>query len=131
MGENDKCLSGRETVEYLGATDRGCSKRATQVIAGFDGDAAFDDRLAQRGGLAAGIPVASEMRRMRDDEMRRPRLALIRRWATALIFALVSAAAAGVGYGWWARPYQGAALRSQMDFAESVQHLVMKMTPAE
>jgi hypothetical protein len=43
MGENDKFLSRRETVEYLDMTASGCSKRATQVIGEFNGDAAFED----------------------------------------------------------------------------------------
>jgi hypothetical protein len=46
MGENDKFFSRRETVEYLDTTASGCPKRAAQVIGGFDGDAAFEDRRA-------------------------------------------------------------------------------------
>src|SRR5260221_12151552 len=77
--------------------------------------------------------VVSEMRRLRDDEVRRLRSAMIHRWALAWIFALASAAAAGVGYAWWTRPYQAelAALRSRMDLAEFVEHRAMTMTPAE
>src|SRR5471030_1776947 len=61
--------------------------------------------------------VVAEMRRLRDEEVRQLRPAVIRRWALALIFALASAAATGAGYGWWTRPYQAelAALRSRMD----------------
>src|SRR3954462_2588569 len=50
--------------------------------------------------------VVAEARRLRDDEMRRLRPAMIRRWALALVFALASAAATGAGYAWWTRPYQ-------------------------
>ena len=46
MGENDKFFSRRETVENLDTTASGCPKRAAQVISGFDGDAAFEDRRA-------------------------------------------------------------------------------------
>ena len=77
--------------------------------------------------------VMAEMRRLRDNDMRRLRPAVIRRWALALAFALASASAAGGGYAWATRPYQTEldALRSRMDFAEFVEHRVMTMTPVE
>ena len=77
--------------------------------------------------------VVAEMQRLRDDEMRRLRPAIIRRWALALIFALSSAAAAGAGYAWRTRPYETelAALRTRIDFADFVEHRTLMMTPAE
>jgi hypothetical protein len=71
--------------------------------------------------------VVADARRQRDDEMRRLGPAMIRRWALALVFALISAAAIGAGYAWWTRPYQAelAALRSRMDFAEFVERRVL------
>jgi hypothetical protein len=77
--------------------------------------------------------VVAEMRRLRDEEVRRLRPAVIRRWALALLFALASATATGAGYAWWTRPYQAelAALRSRMEFAEYVEHRALAMTPAE
>jgi len=77
--------------------------------------------------------VVAEMRRLRDEELRQLRPAVIRPWVLALIFALASAAATGAGYAWWAQPYQAelAALHSRMDFAESVEHRAITMTPAE
>ena len=77
--------------------------------------------------------VVAEMQRLRDDEVRRLRPALIRRWALALIFALASAAATGAGYAWWTQEYQAelAALRSRIDIAEYVEHRALMMTPAE
>ena len=77
--------------------------------------------------------VVAEMQRLRDDEVRRLRPALIRRWALALIFALASAAATGAGYAWWTQAYQAelAALRSRIDIAEYVEHRALMMTPAE
>ena len=70
---------------------------------------------------------------VRDDEVRRFRPAVIRRWALALVFALASATGAGAGYAWATRPYQAelAALRSRMEFAEFVEHRALTMTPAE
>jgi hypothetical protein len=58
---------------------------------------------------------------------------VIRRWAVALAFALVSAAAAGAGYAWWSKPYAAelAALRSRVGFADFVEHRVVTMTPTE
>ena len=55
VDEDDELLGRRETVENPDATACGCPERATQIIGGFDGDAAFDDRRAQRRRLAAGI----------------------------------------------------------------------------
>jgi hypothetical protein len=77
--------------------------------------------------------VVAEVRRLRDDEMRRIRPAAVRRWALALVFALGSAAAAGAGYAWASRPYQAelAALRSRSDFAEFVEHRALTMNAAE
>jgi hypothetical protein len=46
MGKNDQFFGRRETGEDLDTTARGCSERAAQVISGFDGDAAFEDRRA-------------------------------------------------------------------------------------
>ena len=58
---------------------------------------------------------------------------LVRRWAIALVFALVSAMAAGVGYGWVTEPYAAelATLRSHAEFAGFVEHRIMTMTAAE
>ena len=77
--------------------------------------------------------VVAELRRLRDDEMRRLRPAVARRWALALVFALGSAVAAGAGYSWASQPYQTEldALRSRLDFAEAVEHRAVTMTPAE
>jgi hypothetical protein len=58
---------------------------------------------------------------------------VIRRWTVALLFALVSAAAAGAGYAWWTKPYAAelADLRSRVEFARFVEHRVLMMTPTE
>ena len=55
MGENDQFFGRRETGEDLDTTASGCPKRAAQVIRGFDGDTAIENRRAQHRGLAAGI----------------------------------------------------------------------------
>jgi hypothetical protein len=46
---------------------------------------------------------------------------------------LGSAAAGGVGYAWWTKPYADelASLRSRAEFATFVEHRVLTMTPAE
>ena len=69
------------------------------------------------------------MRRFWPGSLRRSLIALL----FALLFALVSAAAGGAGYAWIARPYAAelAAFRSQVAFADYVQHRVVAMTPTE
>ena len=54
-------------------------------------------------------------------------------WIVALVFALGSAAAAGAGYAWVTELHaaERAALRSQVESAEFVQHRMAAMTPAE
>ena len=55
MSEHDELFGWRETVENLDTTAGRRPKGSAQVIDGFDGDPARDDRRAQRLGLAAGI----------------------------------------------------------------------------
>ena len=77
--------------------------------------------------------VVAEVRRLREEEMRRLRPAVVRRWALALVFALVSAAATGAAYAWVTRPYEAElrALRTRMEFTESIERRASTMTPAE
>jgi hypothetical protein len=77
--------------------------------------------------------TVADVRRLREEEMRRLRPALVRRWALALIFALISAAAAGAGYALVTRPYEAEVdvLRSRMEFTERVERRALTMTPAE
>jgi hypothetical protein len=58
---------------------------------------------------------------------------VFRRWIVALAFALASAAAAGASYGWVTKPYavELAKLRSQVEFADFMQHRIATMSPAE
>ena len=77
--------------------------------------------------------VVAEVRRLREEEMHRLRPAVVRRWALALVFALISAAVAGASYAWVTRPYEAepAAFHSHSEFTELVEHRVLTMTPAE
>jgi hypothetical protein len=77
--------------------------------------------------------VVAEVRRLREEEMRRLRPGVARRWALALVFALVSATATGAGHAWITRPYEAelAMLRSRAEFTELVERRVLTMTPAE
>ena len=77
--------------------------------------------------------AVSEVRSFREQDMLRFWPGVIRRWVVAVVFALVSAAAGGVGYAWWTKPYAGelASLRSRAEFATFVEHRVLTMTPAE
>ena len=49
------------------------------------------------------------------------------------MFALASAAAAGVGYGWITEPYAAEIneLKARMQLAEYVERRVLEMTPAQ
>src|SRR5258706_5325937 len=77
--------------------------------------------------------VVADVRRLREDELRRLRPAVVRRWALVLGFALASAAAAGVGYAWATQPYERelSTLRSRMDVVDLIEHRALTMTPAE
>jgi hypothetical protein len=77
--------------------------------------------------------AVSEVRSFREQDMLRFWPGVIRRWTVALLFALVSAGAAGAGYAWWTKPYAAelADLRSRVEFARFVEHRVLTMTPAE
>jgi hypothetical protein len=55
MGEDDQLFGWREAVEDLNASAERCTKRAAQIVNGFDGNATSDDRRAQCRGLAAVI----------------------------------------------------------------------------
>lgn len=77
--------------------------------------------------------AVSEVRSFREQDMLRFWPGVVRRWTVALLFALLSAAAAGAGYAWWTKPYAAelATLRSRVEFATFVEHRVLTMTPAE
>ena len=77
--------------------------------------------------------AVSEVRSFREQDMLRFWPGVLRRWVLALVFALVSAAAAGAGYAWWMKPYVAElnALRSRIEFASFVEHRVLTMTPSE
>ena len=75
----------------------------------------------------------SEVRAWREHERLRFWPGIVKRWASALVFALASAAVAGAGYGWVTEPYAAelAKLRSQFEFADFIEHRIITMTPAE
>jgi hypothetical protein len=77
--------------------------------------------------------AVSEVRSFREQDMLRFWPGAIRRWIVALLFALVSAAAAGAGYAWWTKPYAAelADLRSRVEFVNFVEHRLLTMTPTE
>lgn len=77
--------------------------------------------------------LVSEVRSFREQEMLRFWPGALRRWIVALAFALASAAAAGVGYAWWTKPYavELATLRLRAEFADFIEHRIAAMSPAE
>jgi hypothetical protein len=77
--------------------------------------------------------TVAEVRAWREEETRRFWPALIRRWALAAVFALVSATAGGAGYARITQPYiaELAALHSRAEFADAVAQRILTMTPVE
>jgi hypothetical protein len=77
--------------------------------------------------------AVSTIRSFREQDMAQFWPGSLRRSLVALLFALFSAAAGGAGYAWITRPYAAelAALRSQVEFADYVQHRIVAMTPTE
>ncbi len=83
--------------------------------------------------LADTERAVSEVRAWRERELTRFWPAVWRRWVLAAAFALVSAWAAGAGYGWATRPYATdlAQLRSRAELVESVERRILALNPAE
>ncbi len=74
--------------------------------------------------------LVTKVERFREHEVERFWPAMWRRWAAALVFALVAVAAAGGAYAWIARPY-AANIDARIEFADALAHRVLKMTPSE
>ena len=83
--------------------------------------------------LESARRTITEVRALREDEMRRFWPAVWRRWGVALIFALASAAVFGAGYVWASRPYEAelTSLRSRVELLDAVAQRVIAMTPTE
>ena len=83
--------------------------------------------------LAQASRTVSEVRAWREREARQFLPSVARRWALALLFALVSAWIAGAGYAHVAKPYEDElrVLRARAAFVESIEDRVITMTPAE
>jgi hypothetical protein len=77
--------------------------------------------------------MIDETRHWREQEARRYLPALAYRWIAALGFALLSAYAVGLGYGYVAKPFAAEldALRPRADLGLLVEHRMTMMTPAE
>jgi hypothetical protein len=127
----------RETAEQLHARVQEISALLDHVRQQVNALALNDDLRAmlrqEQDWLTRAELAVSEVRSFREQDMLRFWPGLIRRWTVALLFALVSAAAAGVSYAWWTKPYAAelADLRSRVEFARFVEHRVLTMTPTE
>ncbi len=91
---------------------------------------AFD---AQSTWLARTHDLLEQIRRFRELEQRHGRLAVVWRWALACVFAIATVSAAEAVRVRATKPYADELdrLREQAAFAESVQHWIAAMTPAE
>jgi hypothetical protein len=69
----------------------------------------------------------------RDCELQRFWPAVWRRWAVAILLAVVIAFAAGAGYVWADKPYRAelANLRDAAEFGNTIARQVFRMSPAE
>lgn len=127
----------REAAEQLHARVREISALLDQVRQQVNALALNDDLRSmlrqEQDWLTRAQLAVSEVRSFREQDMLRFWPGVIRRWAVALLLALISAAAAGAGYAWWTKPYAAelADLRSRVEFARFVEHRVLTMTPTE
>lgn len=127
----------REATEQLHARVREISALLDQVRQQVNALALNDDLRSmlrqEQDWLTRAQLAVSEVRSFREQDMLRFWPGVIRRWAVALLLALISAAAAGAGYAWWTKPYAAelADLRSRVEFARFVEHRVLTMTPTE
>lgn len=83
--------------------------------------------------LTRSAHVVDQVRRLRELEQVRYWPSIARRWFVALAFALASAAAAGVGYAWFAKPYAREldTLRTLADVGRFLEQRRAAMTPSQ
>ena len=87
----------------------------------------------ERDWLYQAQQLLADVRHFREEEKLRFWPGVWRRWAPAVIFALVSAAAAGAGYGWSTQPDVSELkdLRNRAELADAFAARVVTMTVAE
>jgi hypothetical protein len=83
--------------------------------------------------LTQASQTVSEVRAWREHEARQFWPSVARRWALALVFALIAAWIAGAGYAYIVKPYEDElrVLRARAAFVDSIEDRVITMTPAE
>jgi hypothetical protein len=83
--------------------------------------------------LAEVENLVKDVRSFREAEYRRFRIGVLWRWAMACLFALAAVGVAESVRVWAEQPYaqELEQLRSQVAFAEVVQHRILTMTPSE
>ena len=83
--------------------------------------------------LVRAEPAITPMRHQREWEVHRFWPAVWRRWVVAVMFAVVTAGAAGAGYVWaaWPNAAELADLRARVDRLDVIVERVLTMTPAE
>lgn len=83
--------------------------------------------------LSQAERTVAEVRAWREREAQQFWPSVARRWALALVFALVSAWIAGAGHAYVAKPYADELrlLRARAAFIEPIEDRIVTMTPAE
>jgi hypothetical protein len=106
-------------------------RREVDLVAG---NAALREVLQrEQSWLAETQRAVAEVSAWREREARQFWPSVARRWALALVFALVAAWIAGAGYAYIVKPYEDElrVLRAHAAFVESIEDRVITMTPAE
>jgi hypothetical protein len=133
----DTFRAQREAAEGI----HGCLQQIAELLTRLRQEA---DAIAHNGDLRAVFQreeswleqaerTVAEVREWREQEAGQFWPGVARRWAVALIFALVSAWTAGAGYAFVTKPWEAelTALRARTGFAELVERRVAKMTRTE
>jgi hypothetical protein len=87
----------------------------------------------ERDWLRQAQQLLVDVRHFREQERMRYWPGVWRRWVPAVLFALASAASAGVGYAGWTEPYasQLTELRKRAEFVHAIEARMATMTPTE
>ena len=102
----------------------GLSLNAAELRAVLRDEQAWFDRVQA---------MVAELRRWREQELRRFWFAVVWRWALACAFAVLFAGIAGAGYAWRTRPYVAEieSLRPKAELADLIQRRLGELTPQQ
>jgi hypothetical protein len=133
----DAFKAQREAVESLHARLNGVAGLVSALKQQVDG-LALHPELKQTlrdepAWLATATETVQEVRRWREQELRRPWFAIGWRWVLACAFALAAIWSAGAGYAWATRPYTAELeqRRAQAEIGDLIGRRLQDLTPEE